>query len=145
MKSIGEQLIGIIERKAQSLDVVAETAVRAIGEKMEEQTKGGQTFPGETYVNLYDKRYAEANKKPRSPVTMRNGSNRIEEWDVKKSGKGARLDFFDSEIAIIFRYHHEGTATGGKIRTLFPKSGNAVPLEIKSKLIKDVAGALTGV
>ena len=40
----------------------------------------------------------------------------------------------DTQRATIFRYHHEGTARGGKVRSIFPKRAESVSPDIRDRV-----------
>jgi hypothetical protein len=133
MKALGEQLREIIQRKAQGLEAVARPIAADIESKMKDNTLRGSGFGSDEYINDYSENYAiRAKGGNRSPVTLRASRRRIEQTNVDPIQGGARIRFADDEGGRIFRYHHEGTAKGGKTRSIFPKSVQSVPLETRA-------------
>lgn len=148
MQSLADQLVKIIRRKSENLDLVAEVVAKEIGDQMDLNAQSGKSFANQEYNNTYSADYAKRVKGGQlSPVTIRDKNKRIEQRVVgrDKAKKKATVFFQDQEFSIILRYHHEGTAKGGKMRSLFPKSANAVPKDIQLKALKGVQEALTGV
>ena len=147
MQSLADQLISIIMRKSENLDQVAEVVAKNIGDAMDLNSKSGKTFSNQEYDNTYSEKYAKRVKGGQtSPVTMRNSDRHIEQrkTEKNKANKSAKVSFLNEEFGIIFRYHHEGTAKGNKIRSLFPKTAKAVPFEIREIALKRAGRMLSG-
>ena len=147
MQSLADQLISIIMRKSENLDQVAEVVAKNIGDAMDLNSKSGKTFGNQEYNNTYSQKYADKKKGGQlSPVTIRDEEKRIEQRVVgrDKAKKKATVFFQDQEFSIVLRYHHEGTAKGNKIRSLFPKTAKAVPFEIREIALKRAGRMLSG-
>jgi hypothetical protein len=132
MKTLAEQFRGSIE--VVNFAPVAFEVARVINDKMQENTLVGRGFGNDEYNNVYSDQYAKRKKGGKlSPVTLRDEQYRIERAQIGLIGNnGAEITF--PEFAEIFYYHHTGTATGGKTRSIFPKSEDSVPFEVHDLL-----------
>jgi hypothetical protein len=137
MTSLADQLRAIIERRAVKLPDVARAVASDIDTKMKDNTLNGRGFGADEYDNTYSPRYSV--KKGRiAPVTLRADRRRIEQTNVQPQPGGTRISFVDGDGGRIFKYHHDGTARGGKTRSIFPKSVQSVPLDTKQIAIDGV-------
>lgn len=141
MTDLGTQLVGILSpRLGRVNEVVAGRLAEDINDKMKENTQAGRGFGNDAYVNFYNPKYAARRGKPISPVILRDQKKRIERYEVTPGKTGAVIQLKeDRDMAIIFGYHHTGKATGGKIRSIFPKTVASVPADVR-----DLAVELTG-
>jgi hypothetical protein len=134
------QLEESLRRKLAGVnDIVAQPAGEMIRDRMMENTESGRAFGNDPYVNQYSRRYAARKKGGNiSPVTLRDEKYSIEKFVVspkKGASGGARIELpSDTQRATIFRYHHEGTARGGKVRSIFPKQAESVSPDIRDQV-----------
>ena len=118
-----------------------------IAEQMKQNSATGKAFGNDRY----DDQYVDSYKKVRSragvgtsPVSMRFKSKRIENTRIETSGTGSTISFADGKAGEIFKYHHDGIdykKIGTRVRSIFPKSDQSVPQEIRdfaTKLIGDI-------
>ena len=141
MTDLGTQLVGILTPRLERVNqAVAERLGQEINTRMQENTLAGRGFGNDAYVNFYNAKYAARKKKPISPVILRDQKKRIEKFEVSGGKAGAVIELKqDREMAIIFGYHHTGKATGGKVRSIFPKTVASVPEDVR-----DMARTMTG-
>ena len=135
----------------EKLAMLNQTATPQIADKIAEQMKQNSNT-GKAFGNdRYDDQYADSYKKVRqrkglgtSPVTLRATSKRIENTRIETTGTGSTISFADGKAGEIFKYHHDGIdyrKVGNRMRSIFPKSDQSVPQEIRdfaSKLIGDI-------
>lgn len=148
--TIGEQLSRIYyDRLASIGSSLNETAIE-IAERMKENTNANRAFGNDPYNDTYSKRYErwrEKNGLKGGKVTLRAKKMRIERTTEPASyaspaDKGVELGFVEG--GEIFRYHHKGTAKGGKIRSIFPKEMASIPSDIFQRMVHNIVGALRG-
>lgn len=149
MKSMSEQFDEIL---APRLDRVQEVAgkkfAESIAEKMKENTDRGVGFGADEYNSTYSKSHARVRRRKGlqvQRVDLRMSRRRIEQTRVTttKGGAGSSAISFQ-EGGQIFKMHHDGSAKGGKTRSIFPKTPDSVPDDMKVKAKKDVLGVLSG-
>lgn len=135
----------------EKLAMLNQTATPQIADKIAEQMKQNSAT-GKAFGNdRYDDQYADSYKKVRqrkglgtSPVTLRATSKRIENTRIETTGSGSTISFADGKAGEIFKYHHDGIdyrRVGNRMRSIFPKSDQSVPQEIRdfaTKLIGDI-------
>ena len=148
----------------EKLAMLNQTATPQIADKIAEQMKvntaTGKAFGNDRYDNTYQgagvasksgksqnsgyARKRELAGVPTSPVSMRFKSNRIENTRIETTGTGSTISFADGKAGEIFKYHHDGIdyrRVGNRMRSIFPKSDQSVPQEIRdfaTKLIGDI-------
>lgn len=138
--TLEEQLEESLRRKMAGVnDAVAEPAGVMIRDRMMDNTQAGKAFGNDPYVNQYNELYAMLKKGGRiSPVTLRDEKYSIEKFVVspkKGTGGGARIELpSDTQRATILRFHHEGKARGGKVRSIFPKQAESVSPDIRDRV-----------
>lgn len=143
MKSIGEQLNTILTRRAESFPVVAEAFTIDLSERMKQNTESGVAFGADEYDNQYTEPYARRAKGGSiTPVTLRHLQRRIEQTRETRTETGAEIVFQDDEGSRIFKLHHTGRARGGKVRSIWPKQVQSVPLESREIIRSGVKEAL---
>ena len=146
--TLEEQLEESLRRKAGTLnELVAPPAGEMIRDRMMENSQAGRGFGNDGYVNQYSRRYAARRKGGRiTPVTLRDEKYSIEKFVVspkRGASGGARIELpSDTERATILRFHHEGTARGGKVRSIFPKQAESVSPDIRDRIVEMTLGAL---
>lgn len=106
--------------------------LKRMDEIKNQQTQQGKSpAEGGRWNNLYNRQYANRRKGGRrSPVTLRDRKQRIEETTTSSSDDGSELRFRDREAGNIFYLHDSGTARGGKHRQIYPDSDAQVPEEL---------------
>lgn len=118
-----------------------------IAEQMKQNTATGRAFGNDRYNDQYVDSYKKVRSRAgvgTSPVTMRFKSKRIEQTRIETSGTGSTISFADGKAGEIFKYHHDGIdykKVGTRVRSIFPKSDQSVPQEIRdfaTKLIGDI-------
>ena len=150
MKSLGGQLIDILVPRQDQLNRIASPQVaELVKSRMLENTQSGKAFSNDEYNNIYSAEYAKRRKAgQRSPVTLRDTKRSIEKYVVTASSRsdlGSKIELpSDPERAKIFRFHHEGTARGGKTRSVFPKQAASVPPDIRDQAKRLATGVLNG-
>jgi hypothetical protein len=124
---LGDQFAKIVQAKSQQFDQVAKAMADDISAQSISNTRAGKGFGDDRYDNVYTVETAKRKGGARGPVTLRNGSNRIESQKVTVMGKGkAQIKFNDSKAGEIFNYHHQGInyrKVGERMRSVFPKKG----------------------
>ena len=135
----------------EKLALLNQTATPQIADKIAEQMKQNSNT-GKAFGNdRYDDKYVDSYKKVRkrkglgtSPVTLRATSKRIENTKIETTGTGSTISFADGKAGEIFKYHHDGIdyrRVGNRMRSIFPKTDQSVPQEIRdfaTKLIGDI-------
>lgn len=150
MKTLGAQLIDILVPRQDQVNRIASPQVaEMVRSRMLENTQSGKGFGNDEYNNIYSAQYAKRRKAgQRSPVTLRDTKKSIEKYVVtasKRSDLGSVIELpSDPERAKIFRFHHEGTARGGKTRSVFPKQVASVPPDIRDEAQRLATGVLNG-
>ena len=150
MKSMGAQLIDILVPRQDQLNRVASPQVaELVKSRMLENTQSGKAFGNDPYNNIYSAQYAKRRKAgQRSPVTLRDTKMSIEKYVVTASTRsdiGSTIELpSDPDRAKIFRFHHEGTARGGKTRSIFPKTAASVSPDIRDEAKRLAKGVLNG-
>ena len=146
MTDLGTQLVGILKPRLDRVnEAVAERLGQEINVRMQENTLAGRGFGNDAYVNFYNAKYAARKKKPITPVILRDQKKRIEKFEVTGGKAGAVIELKqDREMAIIFGYHHTGKATGGKVRSIFPKTVASIPEDIRDLAVQLTAEVLRG-
>lgn len=144
--TIGQQLERIYSARLASIgSSLNETAVE-IAEQMKENTKAGRAFGNDPYEDKYSPKYSRKRVKMglnSNPTILRAKGQRIERTTQPVvTGSTVELGFIDG--GRIFRYHHDGTAKGGKIRSIFPKWWVSVPRDIYERMVHNIVGALRG-
>jgi len=113
-------------RKAENV------ALKRIDTLKNKATRSGKTMAvGGRYNNQYNRQYAQREKGGRrSPVTLRNTTNSIEETKIIKNKESSSLKFVNRNKGVIFNLHDEGKAKGSKHRQVYPHQDSQVPKEI---------------
>ena len=101
--------------------------------------RGVSPADGGRWNNVYNRQYANKEKGGRrSPVTLRQNRERIEQTDTVKGSKGSKLTFRDGKAGQIFFLHDSGEARGGKIRQIYPDNDKQVPEELDATALNEV-------
>lgn len=128
---LGDQFARIVTRKAEELGDVAVEVMEEINEKAGKNTEASKGFGNDIYESDLSPAYKK--KSGKDFADMRGFTEEIENTFARKSGKNKAVGgFVNTGSSRIFRYHHEGIATGGKIRSIYPKSAESVPGDIKN-------------
>jgi hypothetical protein len=144
--TLGEQ---IAQDLANKLELVNGEPVRVfaqgISQRSQDNSKSGKAFGNDRYDNEYTPAYAKAKKNGRiSPVTLRNGRNRIEKQRVEVTAKdGATIQF--NELSNVFKFHNQGInykKVGFRQRSIFPKLHESVDEDLYLQLHQDVGEVL---
>lgn len=136
------------------LATLNQIATPQIADKIDQQMKDN-TATGKAFGNdRYDNQYVESYKKVRSragvgtsPVTMRFKSKRIEQTNIETTGTGSTISFADDKAGVIFKYHHDGIdykRVKERVRSIFPKSDQSVPQEIRDFATRIIGDILRG-
>lgn len=152
MDSLGVQFSKIITARFERVIPDAlDATLNDIFAQMNANSASGRAFNGQQYDNKYEKRQSNARKKrglQTANVDLRfikRGITQSRKIDQAYSHvKSAEIGFRDAEEAIIFNYHHTGTAKGGKIRKLFPELWQHVPQVIMDSMRARVERVLNG-
>lgn len=107
--------------------------------KNRETQQGKSPADGGRWNNTYNRQYARRQKGGRrSPVTLRNSRERIEQTETVKGKSGSKLTFRNGKMGQIFYLHDRGEARGGKYRQIYPDSDAQVPEELDAIALKEV-------
>lgn len=141
---LGDQLAELVKRKADIGFVnIAVEAAEELSQEMKKNTADGKAFGNDPYDNVYSHVYAVRQKGGKlSPVTLRGSRTEIENTKISKNSTGAKIEFVNAESARIFKFHHDGTARGGKVRSVWPKRPKSVPERIFQLVKNKIHAAL---
>lgn len=119
----------LTDKKLRNAEV---KVLKRMDEIKNQQTQQGKSpAEGGRWNNVYNRQYANRRKGGRrSPVTLRDRKERIEETTTSSNGDRSELRFRDREAGNIFFMHDSGTARGGKYRQIYPDSDAQVPEEL---------------
>lgn len=147
MSTIGPQLQSIYAPRLRRIseEAVAPFALE-VTERMKENTEAGRGFGNDPYDDRYSRKYSKWRTRKGynpNPVILRAGSKRIERTTgAEVTGDATEVGFVEG--GRIFKYHHDGTARGGKIRSIFPKEWASVPAEMYARLTANIAEVMRG-
>lgn len=145
MTDMGEQFSRIIEPRFKDLQKNAGGRVaQLISNKMKENVEAGKGFGLDQFDSTYSESHAKARRRKglnSSRVNLKMGQRRINQTRIETTGDSSTVSFPDG--GDIFKLHHKGTAKGGKIRSIFPKSPESIPEEITSKVKEIIQGVLS--
>jgi len=101
-----------------------------IKDRMLVNTSEGRSFVNAPYFPTYTTPYANRAKGGnRTPVTLRAKNLGIETAKVNMAPLASTISFtIDGDILL---RHHTGNVKGGRVRTIFPKAIDQVPIETK--------------
>jgi hypothetical protein len=122
----------------------------AVDEDKNTRTRRGKNLPRARYNNRYVKRYADREKGGRrSPVTLRNNTNSIEQTKVVSLGgnKGSELRFRNRRKGRIFKFHDAGinySRKGNTKRQVYPDNVGQVPKAYDEAAYNNVFKILNG-
>ena len=146
MKPMDEQFADILKPRLSLVQKkVGGAAVQLIARQMKQNVDASKGFSNDPYDSVYSKSHRLERKKrgyPKGGVILKMGRRRINQTKIETTGQGARVSFVEG--GDIFRYHHEGTAKGDKTRSIFPKSPQSIPDDIKSDIVQKVQEVLSG-
>lgn len=149
MKDIGQQFRDIIEPRLARIDSdVATPMAEQINDRMKENTSKGSAFGSDPYDAKYSRRrkaQREALGLQVSHVDLRGVNRRIETAQVNTVGHGqpgVQISF--ARGGSIFKEHHTGTGPGKKVRSIFPKTEESVPDDIKDQAKTTLTEVLSG-
>lgn len=132
---LGEQILNDINNDIEQ-SLTRENlskAERKVLEKMDdiknrETQQGKSPAEGGRWNNVYNRQYAQRKKAGRrSPVTLRQNRERIEQTDIQSGSKRSTLSFRDGKMGQVFYLHDQGEAKGGKFRQIYPYNDKQVP------------------
>ena len=130
---MGTWIKGIIEKRlneSERTDIAVE-AIETMNRIMIENTDMGKSgATGGEYVNTYSERYAKAEGRPLSPVTLQStrGNRSKRTAGAIPLRAGAQVGF--AQNSEILELHSKGEAKGGKKRQMFPESVQQFPDEV---------------
>ena len=141
---MGDQWALIVGSRLRKLNEVAAPIVaEVVREEMLTNTAEGHGFSNDEYYEEYTPKYAQRRKQGRlKPVTLRDRDLSLETANVVYDGRGGLISFISK--GDIFRYHHDGTAKGGRMRSIFPKRVSSVPKIVKRTALREGRRALSG-
>jgi hypothetical protein len=148
MIGMGDQWAVIIRSRIPKLNAFAAVQVaEVVKDEMLENTLQGRSFGDEVYEPDYSPAYAKRRVisptfPQLSPVKLRNKDLSLETANVVFDGRGGMISFVSK--GNIFRYHHDGTAKGKKMRTIFPKRVQNVPQTVKLTAYRAGKAVLSG-
>jgi hypothetical protein len=147
--SLAQQFRGIIEKRGQDVSKKVSGDVAAIfEERMKDNTEQGRGFENDQYDSTYSKSHTRARRREglqTGRVDLRYKNRRIEETRVETTGgRRASATIRFSDGGDIFKLHHEGRAKGDKTRSIWPKSPQSVPDDIKRDAKRLVGEVLRG-
>ena len=143
MSQLTPQLLAILQPRMNNMSEAAKVVADEINKRMKENTAKGTSWAGAEYDNTYSDQYAKRAKGgSRTPVTLRGRNTNIEGAIVVGGRSEASIRF--AQQGKIFKYHHDGTSKGGKVRTIFPKRTAHIPDEVKKAALLSVKGVLSG-
>jgi hypothetical protein len=130
VKSLGDQFMAIITPRLAKINEASEPVAVDIKDRMLVNTSEGRSFTNAPYFPTYTTPYANRAKGGNlKPVNLRGQNLGIETAKVVMAPTASTISFgIDGHI---LKYHHDGTARGGRVRTVFPKAIDQVPIETK--------------
>ena len=128
--NLGDQFLAIITPRVAKINEASEAVAIDIKDRMLQNTSEGRSFVNAPYADTYTAPYANRAKGGNvRPVNLRGRNLGIETAKVTLAPQASTISFdVDGKI---LKYHHEGTARGGRVRTIFPKQIDQVPPETK--------------
>lgn len=147
--TLGEQFARILRPRVDDLTDIEMGMARLIEKQMHDNVDVGQGFQGKGATDLfnrvYEKRYAKKREKAGFQIAhtdLQRESKRIKNTIVEAQD-GAVISFVKG--GDIFYRHHNGTARGNKVRSIFPQAGDAsipepILLETKKRLTAKLRG-----
>jgi hypothetical protein len=108
--------------------------------EMKKNVENSEGFGGDQFDSKYSQRYLKERIRkghPKGKVILKAGNRRINQTQIQTTEKESNISFSDG--GWIFQMHHEGTAKGGKTRSIWPKTPESIPKNLKSE-IKTVVG-----
>jgi hypothetical protein len=141
---MGTQWAFIIGRRLRKLNEQAAPLVaEVVKDEMLVNTAEGHGFGNDVYVAKYTPAYAKRRwDKKDSPVNLRDSDFSLETAHVSFDGIGGLISF--NSKGNIFRFHHDGTARGDKMRSIFPKTVRSLPKSVKLTALKEGRRVLSG-
>jgi len=131
--------------------VVAPKVAEAIDAAMKENTLSGRGFGNDRYDDTYVDSYKKVRRRAglnESPVTLRYKTKSIENTRIETTAQqGSTIRFQDGNKGKIFKYHHEGiqySKAGLRMRSIFPKTDESIPAEIRQMTERLVGEVLRG-
>ena len=147
MKPMDEQFADILRPRLDRINErVGEPVAELFAERMKRNTQAGHGFSNDPYDSAYSESHSRVRRKKGlqiGKVDLRMERRRIEQTRVDTVGKSATR-IRHQEGGHIFKYHHAGTARGGKTRSIWPKSPQSIPEDIRLDITRKVQGALSG-
>lgn len=145
---VAEKLHGRIQRLNTE---VAPRVAEAIDTAMKQNTQSGKAFGNDRYDDTYTDSYKKVRRRNglnESPVTMRFKNKSIENTRIETTAQqGSTIRFQDANKGKIFKYHHDGiqyTRAGLRMRSIFPKTDESIPAEIRQLTERLVSEVLRG-
>ena len=146
MKPMDEQFADILKPRLSLVQQkVGEDTAKLISERMKQNTMRGHGFANDPYDSTYSRSHSRRRKKlglQVGKVDLRMNRRRIERTTETTEAGGTYIRFVEG--GEIFKYHHAGTAKGGKTRSIFPKSPQSIPDDIKNDIVQKVQEVLIG-
>lgn len=146
--TLGDQFLKILEPRLKFADIEMSVA-KLIEKQMHDNVDIGQGFQGhratDRFNRVYQKKYAKSREKAGFQVAhtdLQREKKRIKNTFIQAQD-GAVISF--KEDGHIFELHQTGKARGGKIRSIFPQSGDAsIPADILTETKKLLTAKLRG-
>ena len=148
-KSLAQQFSEHIRPITNKLsEKVSEDVAVILDKQMKENTQEGRAFGADPYDNSYSTSHRNARRKrglQTGRVDLRYTQRRIEKTRIETtSGKQAKATIRFADGGDIFKLHHDGTAKGNKIRSIWPKSPESIPDHITQQVKQIVGEVLRG-
>lgn len=147
MKTMDQQFADILRPRLDKINErVGEPVAQLFSERMKRNTEAGHGFSNDPYDSAYSDTHKKVRRKKGlqvGKVDLRMERRRIEQTRTESVGKDStRIRF--NEGGHIFKYHHTGTARGGKTRSIWPKTPQSIPDDIRASITQKVQGVLSG-
>lgn len=149
MRSLADQFLDKIKPRLDQNTLagkVAQPMAERVAQRMKQNSMAGTTFPNQSYKPNYSSRRRKERKAlglQVSRVDLRAKKKRIENTQVNTVGNAAKVTFADTGFASVFRDHHEGR-NKLPVRSLFPKTPEAIPKDIFEQMKKTLTQVLRG-
>lgn len=140
MKSLGQQFIDKMTPRLDK-DRFSEAALVFTEDMVEEarrRSANGESLPNGKWNNTYGPTQAKKHGRD-SPVTLRDTGQSMRGMSAQSTGRGANIKGSEK-----LRLHDTGKGKGGKVRQLFPRNINQIPLKLKKTLMQNLKIILNG-
>jgi hypothetical protein len=114
-----------------------------MADEMKSNTQAGHGFGNDPYDGNYSTSHKNARRKrglQTTNVDLRYKNSRIDSTQVQTTGgAGGSTSIRFTQGGEVFKMHHDGSAKGNKTRSIWPKTPESIPKNLKSE-IKTVVG-----